>query len=49
VAHALRFRSVGSGTSEGEVVSLELSIELHQSLDEAVLDVTSLLERVARR
>lgn len=47
--HAVRLGSVRFGSSEGEIVSLELSIKLQKSLNKASLDVTSFLERVARR
>jgi len=49
MAHTVGLGSVRSGASEREVISLELSIELHQSLNEAVFNVSSLLERVAGR
>jgi len=44
MAHTVGLRSVRSGASKGEVVTLELTIKLEQSLNKAVFDVTSLLE-----
>jgi len=49
VAHTVGLGSVRSRAGKGEVISLKFSIKLQESLDEAVLNITSLLETVARR
>jgi hypothetical protein len=47
--HTVRLGGVRARSSKWEVVSLKLTIELFESLDEAVFNVTSLLECVAGR
>jgi hypothetical protein len=47
--HTVRLGSIRSRSSEREIISFKFSIKLHETLDNAVLNITSLLERVARR
>ena len=45
--HTVGLSSVGSGSTEGEVISLELTLHGEKSLDDESLDFTSLVEGVA--
>jgi hypothetical protein len=47
MAHTVGLGSVRSGASEREVISLEFTIKLQKSFDEAIFNGTSLFERVA--
>jgi len=48
LGHTVGLGCIGLRSSEGEVISLKFTGEVHESLNDLLLNIASLLERVAR-